>query len=539
MPLTDIERKKILDAALKLNITPSVGWQNYSGFQKNTEMMVLDVEDTGSLQKILQFINQLNYEKHPDELILVRPAAGGLKKRYSESYSVHGVMGADVVIRLTGAEFTQIKSVNKDTGVVHIGASIQIGTLNKELYEEHDLTLPTSSLNPYITLIGLAATGGIGTGKDQPAITGLIQSLHLCLPDGKLVTLDKAHPDFNTIVSAHQGLFGFVLSAEVLCTEAKKMECIIEVTSLRGLIEHLHSGMLQTTDYTSILIIPQYLPDELTNPEYRNVRIYRWKPICRDKQDIHNNPLQSGIQQRMTTGLCDFFKIGEFLCQHPSYIPAFTRYISSPIAIGSSSYTTISPWYTSVHHQTEYPHSIEDTGVIFETGEDCKEVIAALEKVFDTLHKNAEEGIYPVIMGIYIRYLQGSNGGISITQHREGFHVCSLDFVSHNEIPGHDTFQKEMLTFFMSKFGARPHLGKALPEGYSLNCPEYVDALRKWYADNELELSKSILMTPHFRRLIKLDDIRDEHPVYGKMNFFASSSAASSSSASSSSGYRP
>src|SRR5687768_20620 len=127
---------------------------------------------------------------------------------------------------------------------------MQVGEINQQVYEAHHLTLATSSLNPYITFIGLAANAGIGTGKDQPAISSLIQSMTLCLPNGNIVTIDKNHPDFALISSGHQGLFGFVLSADIQCVSAKKLDCRQEVMSLFELIQALQAGLLEQSPYT-------------------------------------------------------------------------------------------------------------------------------------------------------------------------------------------------------------------------------------------------------------------------------------------------
>ncbi|KTD04120.1 FAD-binding protein [Fluoribacter gormanii] len=521
MALSQQERKELIRfiRSNQLNIKSSTGWTNYSKFRQNKEALVLDIDDTESLSKVLQFITALNKRKDPAERTLVRPAAGGRGKKYSESYSVHGVEDTDIVIRLVGKEFTEIKGVDKEEQVVTIGASMQVGEINQQLYDHYNLTLPTSSLNPYISFIGLAANSGIGTGKDQPGVAGLIKSMKLCLPNGEIVTIDSSHPDFETICSGHQGLFGFVLSAEVQCIEAQKLECNKEVMSVAQLIDEIKQGLFERDPYTSIYIMPTYQADELTNRTYKNVCVYRWRPVEKTCEDQNARTPLTHVRQEMETRIYDYLNISNFLCQYPHVIPQFAQYIVLPLVIGSKNETSVSRWYDSVHHQTGYPGNVEDTGLLFEVSEDCHEIVAALEKVFTTLHEYSEQDYFPITSGMYLRYLQGMNGGVSITQHADGKHVCSFDMVSDIHNPGHDAFQKEITEFFRENLKAVPHLGKFLPDDYQLNCAEYNDALVRWYEENNLNLEESMLLTAHYCKLLQFPKMMPAQPDCSRRQF--------------------
>lgn len=491
----------------KLKIKSSTGWTNYSKFRRNKNALVLDIVDSESLSAVLTFIAALNKKKDPAQRILVRPAAGGRGKKYSESYSVHGIEDTDIVIRLVGKEFTEIKAIDMQNQVVTIGASMQVGEINQQLYERYNLTLPTSSLNPYISFIGLAANSGIGTGKDQPGVAGLIKSMTLCLPNGEIVTIDSTHPDFAAICSGHQGLFGFVLSAEVQCIDAQKLECAKEVMSVAQLIEEIKQGLFERDPYTSIYIMPTYQPDELINRTYKNVCVYRWRPVEKTRLDQNARTPFTHLRQEIETRIYDFLHVSDFLCKYPCLIPYFAQYIVLPLVIGRKNETSISCWYDSVHHQTGYPGNVEDTGLLFEVSSDHHEIIIALEKVFIMLHQYSRQGYYPITTGMYLRYLQGMNGGVSITQHQLGKHVCSFDMVSDIHIPGHEAFQKEITEFFRTTFKAIPHLGKFLPRDYQLDCADYNDVLIRWYKENNLNLEESMLLTAHYCKILQLREM--------------------------------
>ncbi len=513
MAMSRFDKKRIIEFIrnnhLKIKVTQ--GWHNYSGFVQNKEALVFDVEDLHSLQTFTAFIDELNAQKPAAKRILIRPAAGGSHK-YNQSYSVHGVADAHGIIRLTGKEFKEIKSVDAERKSIVVGGAIQIGDLNKQLFDQHNLTLPTSSLNPYISLIGLITHSGIGTGKDQPAMPGLVIAMDILLTNGKIVRIDNNHTDFETIRAASLGLFGIVLNVEIQCIEAKKLECKMRATSLTDLFEEIKNGLLERDPYVSILIMPQYHPDELTNPTYKNVCIYTWRPVAIDTPDSNARTAFTHLRQETETIIYDFLSVGDFLCLYPQFIPFVMRNVISPMAVGSTSSSSVSRWYDSVHHQTGYPHLIEDTGLLFPTQRNGSEVIEAIKLVFTNLQESAQQREYPIMVGMYVRYLQGTNGGLSISACPDGQRTCSFDMVTHNDIPGHAPFQAKTVKTFMEVFGAKPHFGKFLPPGYQIVCPVFTKAVFDWYKANGLDITRSMLITEHFCQLLNLPFSPEKKP---------------------------
>lgn len=535
MTLMTHERLAICDFIKKekLAIEASSGWQNHSGFKSNPRALVLDVDNTPSLQQVLQFITALNDKKTAAFRTLVRPAAGGLGTKYSQSYSINGIDDADIVVRLVGKEFTEINSVDVESKTVSIGPSIQIGDLNRRLYDNHQLTLSTSSLNPYISFMGLAANNGNGTGREQPCIAGLIQSMTVCLTNGRIVRLDKSHPDFETIKTASQGLFGFVLSLEITCIEAKKLSLVAEVMSLAELIEEINTGLFPRDPYVSVLIVPMYQPDELTNRCYRNVCVYRWHPVSLDTPD-HNAPTYfTHLKQEVETSLYDCINLGEFLSAHPQFTPWFTRYIARGIAIGETTHRSVAPWYSSAHHQTGYPKAVEDIGFLFRVSPNCHEAVEALHRVFSQLSTQAERGEYPIISGIYLRYLKGTPAGRALSEADENRQICAFDMASHHEASGQPVFRKTMAEFFQKQLGAWPHLGKYIPDDYRFKTPDFVRALEQWHMENGLALERSMLLTPHYCKLLELPYEVAKRPTASTRSphFFSGSQAETSTPA--------
>ena len=227
MPLTDEDKQKILATADALECKASIGWRNFTGSEQNPQAIVVDFESKRTLRAFMQALQLLNRSRKLQNMITCRVAAGGIAgDQYSQSYSFTDCASSDLIIRLTGPRFRRINKVNGRNNVVHVGASAQIGTLDEVLYQKHNLALPTSSLIPYVTVGGLLATGGHGTGRDQPSFSGLVVAMTFMLPDGRIKRISNRHPDFKTIRAAHLGLFGILLSADLRCVPAKKLKCV-------------------------------------------------------------------------------------------------------------------------------------------------------------------------------------------------------------------------------------------------------------------------------------------------------------------------
>lgn len=207
-----------------LNINFHTNWHNFSKNQRAEKALVLDIKDTFSLQKLMEKVTALNAHKEIKDQMTLRVAAGGRNdNEHSESYSFTAVAQADIIIRLIGKDFQEIQKIDNEK-LVRVGANVQIGELDKTLYENYHLCLPTSSLIPWVTFVGLAATAGHGSGEKKPSVAGLIRAMTICLPNGKIVRIDQQHPLFDIIRGAHLGLFGIVINVEVECMDAYKLQ---------------------------------------------------------------------------------------------------------------------------------------------------------------------------------------------------------------------------------------------------------------------------------------------------------------------------
>src|SRR3990167_2136499 len=148
MTINTQEKKIILEFIKKLNLIrkhkklkPVKTDKNWKNFSKNLSLpksLIIDIPDIQSLQETTKFIYQINETKKTLDRLTFRAIAGGRKSAYSYSYSFTPCTEADILIRLTGKEFQSIKISSED--VISVGASIQIGELDKILYEKYNLS---------------------------------------------------------------------------------------------------------------------------------------------------------------------------------------------------------------------------------------------------------------------------------------------------------------------------------------------------------------------------------------------------------------
>lgn len=511
MPITNREKEILVEVSKQQNIKLSTGWKNFSENLDSFKAMVMDVEDIESLSSLLLTVHKLNEEKQdPSRRIILRAAAGGRGTEYSESYSFTPGAEADVIVRLVGPQFRYIQKTS-EPNVMSVGASVQIGELDKELYEKHNLSLPTSSLISYPTVGGLIANSGHGTGKDQPGFCGLVRAMTFCLPNGKIVRIDNKHKDFEAIRGSNLGLFGIALGFELECTEAKNMLCVKDVCSVPELIKKIKEGLFYKYPYTSVMYMPTYQEDEMTSEKYKNVVIYNWMPVDKDMKAYNNSPLLSSLAQQLEIKSEKAFQITNLFRTNPDIIPCFMRHLVTKAAIGSKDEHSIGPW-PSVHYQTEFPRDIDDADYLFEVSKDCNEIVKALEAIVSSLTRFAAKGQYPVTSAMYFRFFDGTNGPLSSSVHAEGKKVCGLDMVSSNGIAGYSEFKREMAEYFIyGELHSKPHWGKYVPlevdyrKMYGAErFDSFVNTLESWYQDNNIKISHSMLLNSFLCKILQL-----------------------------------
>lgn len=518
MPIKTSEANVLKELSNHHKLSTKIGWQSFNRGNQLPQALVIDVENIEALQTVMREVHVLNKNKEIKDRITIRAAAGGLKDdSHSESYSFSPIAEADVIIRLVGDDFRKIATVSGTDNHVTVGASLQIGELDKALYENHDLSLPTSSLIPYVTVAGLSATAGHGTGKDQPSFAGLIRAMTLCLPNGEIVKLDKSHPDFETIRASHLGLFGIVIDVELACTPAMKIQTEINVYSAAEFLEKIKSGHFETEPYDSAMYMPTYYADEATRKDLKNVITYRWKPVPKSTPDMNTNPNLSKFGQYVAMQFDEGLHLASLLRKFPSLVPYYMRFFASKISVGSSDNISVGPWHEMEHYLTAFPHDLTELGVLFpvsnHTASDTHtpEIAEAFEKLLTELTASAAKSEYPLVYAAYFRYLQGTNHGLSTSMHDDNHHICSMDMTTEQSMPGFNEFARRMADFTLGKLHAKPHWGKNIPdqvnfkELYGDSYTKFINTLESWYTSHGMDLYSSPLLNSVMSHVLDLD----------------------------------
>ncbi len=163
-----------------------------------------------------------------------------------------------------------------------MGGNTQVGTINEKGFAQ-GLVLGSSPLIKYVTIPGLTAHAGHGNGWKHPSISGAVSRVKVLLYNGEIVEMsdDPAdphyHPDFKTLMGAHFGLLGIILEADVKCVEAQKLECKVEVMSLKAYHDAVEKGLFLDEEYpyVSAMYIPTYSND-MDHDEIKSVIVYRF-----------------------------------------------------------------------------------------------------------------------------------------------------------------------------------------------------------------------------------------------------------------------
>ena len=520
MPLSHQERTDLTKFIKKqsLHIDAHIGWENFSENLKLPDVLVLDIEDIKSWQQLTKYIYQTNLSKPIHDRIIVRPAAGG-HHRYNDSFSFTPGAMADVIIRLTGPDFHQVHG-DFSSKRCKVGGSVQIGQLEQVLYDHYDLSLPTSSLIPYVTVAGLTGNAGHGTGLNQPSFAGLILAITFGLENGEIVRIDQTHPDFETIRGAHLGLFGVVLNVELACVEAKKILCILQKRTLPQLLQSIKEGLFDEDPYVSVMYVPTYQSNELTSDKIKNVDIYRFRPVDKTHKDHSYFPKWSDIEQALEVFLYEGFRVSDLLRQMPRLVPAYMAYIVSRISSGLKDHVVIGPWY-SMHYQLEFPKNITDVDYLFQISPDYHEVNQAITQFVTTLDTFAKQKKYPITGPTYLRVFTGTNGGLSTSAHDPNHHTCGFDFVSSPGMPHYEAFRSSMDEFFIKELKAKPHWGKYLPKNFPMpfiygeRFAEFRNVLMSWYQSHNLNIERSMFVNHFFSGMLNLSELKQK-PI----NFF-------------------
>ena len=279
-------------------------WKNYMGGVKKPNAIIVQVDTDEQARQVILAVKRQN-DAYKSTKITMRPAAGWWdghrnlaccfpwkqvqETHYNESFSFSEGAVADIIV-LFGKKFQHVRVIGKiddamgsDEHPIHrlsatavdVTAGVQIATLADEL-QKQGLSLSTASMIPWVSAVGLAATGGHGTGRDEPAFSGLIRSMTICDMNGDIREITPEHPDFATLCSAHDGMLGIVLKMQLKTVRAFKLrETIHNYKHLGDLVKEL-PYLLHDNQYFTLMRIPTYPAPSEEHAEKWHVRLWNY-----------------------------------------------------------------------------------------------------------------------------------------------------------------------------------------------------------------------------------------------------------------------
>lgn len=522
MSLRTKQQDKIIDHIenheLNIDYFEHSDWSNFCGNVNLSDVLVLRVNNLESAQSIMARINELNdKKKDPAERITCRIAAGGkdeedyqdsyfetADEKYNKSFSLTDLVQADVVINLVfDSEQEAIEQVDATT--VRVRPGPQIKALDETLDKMKLATKHPASLINRVTPFGLAAVGGHGTGLLSGGYADNIKSITFLLMDGTLKKIDRiSNPhDFDTIASAHLGLFGIVVEMELECQPAEKLECVETAMSLPDFLDAVRTGKLPRKDYPqfSVFYAPGY-DNDLQNTEVKNVKVMEYKSVPLETEDYNLDVESRQIEQDLEIEIEEGLHVTDILGWFPQLVPAYMKYIVARFAIGEEQVISRGPAPFIYHYQVSYPSKINDFDCLMPVSDDFREMADAFEKVAKETQKAFENGEAPVTYGAYARLFANKKYAASIapgTHHSDKNYVCGFDVVSSPGAVGFEPFRDKMVNYFIRKFGAKLHWGKYVPldkgidyaKMYGDDLVQFKKVLLQWHIDNKLDISKS------------------------------------------------
>lgn len=520
-------------------------WTNYMESVKKPKAVVVQVDNEKQVQDIMRAVKKQNAQ-HPDHKISVKGTAGWADKestwccfpwakvheqRYNESFSFSEGSVADVIIRFSPkyqgvqklGEMEHTPPVDSKNPLdylrvyeILVTAGVQIAKLAQKL-RDFGLSLRTVSMLSWASAVGLAGTGGHGTGRDEPAFSGQITGLRICDYEGKIREITVADDDFATLCAAHSGALGIVLSMTMKVVEAFNLkETIHNFPDAKTMGPYL-SKLLAENQYFSLIGVPgQGTPlDELGSQDKWQIRLWNYT----DEAPTQNqNPPYAAdarsLAQELSVRAGD--SVQEFLLDSKliKLLPYYLSLTATAITEMRGTKPIVDHENNITHYQAAFPKQMRDTSYILPVKDsEAGDVLAAvLQKIEDLTQAAIARDECPVTYAVYARYIKGTNGGLSTTStNSEDEYILAIDIVTHPNAPGIANFEKELLAYF-SEIGIQPrfHLGKNFPFGIHSYAdflkPEaiaqYKEALVKWYGSEEA-LEASPFITPYFKQMLE------------------------------------
>lgn len=525
------------------------GWKNFSHTQEQPAALVVDVDSVPELIRLMKQIHTIQSGFKEEDQLKVRAAAGwsdvtqeevdisccpafnpfnfffsqdvtpiSLVQQaetigYNESFSLSEVVSGarspepPLIIRFSPT-FQGSMNLN-ESKQLNVPAGVKLRD-SLDYLHERGLCLETGSMISEVTNIGLAATGGHGTGFKAPGFAELVEEFTLVDAYGDVVTINAQH-----IAKQRYNRNGRTVGAPVILKTILSSQGELSAAEVFQQMRGANLGLFGIITQAKFRTVPNYGVRE-TRTVYKNVKeifadlnaettfngteydgfcamgmvtdadkpmweVRRWKDIpYAELKNLSKLPtydaknpdsfwqrLETELGSQVMQAMLDVDS-GEILRK------TFSR-LAARFAIGSD---TISDKEAKAsygearkkeHYQVGFPKAVllHDVSMITPVPEtELKQVVPDVMNFAEQLaRKYWQEGKTPVMFAFYLRILEGTNGGLSVTAHKSGEKILAFEFTTHPKAPGLAEFQKELVAYMEQRVGhnVRRHLGKASP----------------------------------------------------------------------------
>jgi L-gulonolactone oxidase len=500
----------------------SGNWKSYTETLSVDNVTVLEVSTEEEIQNMVLYANENNlkirasagwdmYEPETNDCKSCLFKCGScfgieeaVEERYNESFSwTPFVCGTTDIILRFSEKFHNV-TINTAAKTATVTAGTQIGQVVDKLWDT-GYSLSTASMIPYVSAVGLAATGGHGTGLREGSFAGLIRKMRICNHKGEIVEIDSTSPHFENIRGAHMGLFGIVVSIDLELSDRFWLKEIRTPMNSLSEVSDAVSNIVPSNDYTTLVCIPVYDTEKgICKFEYRT-----WKKLYSRPKKCRTPPLctMDFFQHlKVQTGEDVLTILNSGGC---TKLTRFVLGIAGHIEIGNKPQVYTHEDRVIAHSQISYPKHMVDLSVLFPVSltnfDTFNQHLEWMDKTLTEFNNNDR---LPVTLAMYIRFFKGTNGGLSTSPTESDDEITVALEVATGDTNEHwNEFRSQMISHFMNtEPRVKFHLGKFIPsilnEHYTTaEFSTFLSTLHEWYGSEAL-FRGSCFATDYIQRMI-------------------------------------
>ena len=205
--------------------TPRRAWSNWSGIETCEPARIVNCKDVGDVQRAVLGARH--------DGLTVRAVGFG-----------HSFTGAavapDVQLRLT--RLSEVVHIDATTGVVKVGAGIQLARVN-EVLAAHGLAMENLGDIDKQTLFGVISTGTHGTGAKLKGLAAQVIGLELVLADGSVVECSAGErPELFAAAQISLGVLGIITAVTLQTVPAFVLRAVEAPAGLDDVLDGLEES---------------------------------------------------------------------------------------------------------------------------------------------------------------------------------------------------------------------------------------------------------------------------------------------------------